>query len=75
MTIRDIDPAYPAFPVMDLSESRRLNQQRSLNQPTKDGKFRCAVCDDGLHACSCSYGHHNEPIRGTGLANALSAHE
>lgn len=70
MSIRDIDPAFPAFPVMDLNESRRRNQQHSLDQPTKDGKFRCAVCDDGLRACSCPLGHHNEPIRGAGLVNA-----
>ena len=72
MSIRDIEPAYPAYPVMDLSEARRRNQQRSLVEPTKGGKFRCAVCDDGLRACTCAYGHHNEPIRGPGLINAVS---
>lgn len=72
MSIRDIDPAYPAFPVMDLSGARRCNQQRSLTAPPMDGKFRCAVCDDGLRACTCAYGHHNEPIRGPGLINAES---
>jgi hypothetical protein len=64
MSIRDIDPAYPAFSVMDLSEARSRNQQRSLVEPTKDGKFHCAVCDAGLRACTCAWGHHNEPIRG-----------
>lgn len=74
MSIRDFDPAYPAFPMMDLSDARRLNQQRSFaeSQPTKDGAFHCSVCDDGLRACSCAWGHHNEPIRGPGLINAVS---
>jgi hypothetical protein len=33
--------------------------------PQQDGKFRCAVCDDGLRICSCAWGHHNQPIRGS----------
>lgn len=33
------------------------------NRPRRDCSFRCAICDDGLRACTCAYGHHNAPIR------------
>lgn len=36
---------------------------RECTAPPRDGRFRCAICDDGLRACTCAYGHHNEPIR------------
>lgn len=64
-------PSYPAYPVMNL----RRDTQRSLAVPSKDDEFRCAVCDDGLRACTCPYGHHNEPIRGPGLVNQTSGEQ
>jgi hypothetical protein len=55
-TIRCAEPAYPAF-------AMNVARARESARPDKSSAFRCAICDDGLRTCSCSYGHHNAPIR------------
>lgn len=53
--LRKLEPWAPAYPVMKL-------KLQPLTLP-RDYEFQCAVCFDGLSACTCPYGHHNAPIR------------
>lgn len=63
LTLADENYVHAAGKTLHSGSRQACRDCSPVPAPSRDGRFRCAVCDDGLRACTCPYGHHNEPIR------------